>query len=336
LTVSSQSDRVRTATPEEIALRAGEAQAPFLRLPDPEREFEQRAARLQRLADGHPMRDYLTFVAAIARAQQRVASALSAPQPPDASRLAANRDRCGAALPAVELPREPQWRHALHEILSTLTSGAQLSAAAADSVRRLSAASDTWCDSQADRLLAGITVGLDLGAAPLVAAALQVYWVRLVVETAGRFGAAVFERPASAPTCPCCGFRPTASVVRIGGAEHGYRYLHCALCSSQWHLVRIRCAHCLGTKGINYQALDSSEPGGRSAARDRAPIVAVRAECCDVCGHYLKILSMEKDHEIEPVADDLASVALDLLVSETGKNLAGVNLMLLYGDPGGG
>jgi len=42
---------------------------------------------------------------------------------------------------------------------------------------------------------------------------------------------------------------------------------------------------------------------------------------------------MEADHEVEPVADDLASVALDLLVSEAGHQRAGVNLMLVFGEP---
>jgi FdhE protein len=307
----------------------------LLRLPDPACEFGERAARLQRLAEGHPMRDYLLFVAAIARAQQQAAATLAPPQLLEASRLAANRERLGAALPAVELPRGAPWRQALRQILSLLAADLELAPAAAESVRRLSAATDTWCDSQADRLLAGITVGLNLGAAPLIGAALQVYWVRLVAETAARFGACALERPAPAPTCPCCGSRPTASVVRIGGAEQGYRYLHCALCSAQWHLVRVRCSHCLGAKGIHYLALEA-QPAEGGGARDRAPIAAVRAECCETCGHYLKILAMEKDPELEPVADDLASVALDLLVSEAGSQLAGVNLMLLYGDPGGG
>jgi FdhE protein len=70
--------------------------------------------------------------------------------------------------------------------------------------------------------------------------------------------------------------------------------------------------------------------------RERAPVTAVRAECCDQCGHYLKILSMEKDPDIDPIADDLATVALDLLLAESGRTSAGVNMMLLYGDPGDG
>ena len=42
---------------------------------------------------------------------------------------------------------------------------------------------------------------------------------------------------------------------------------------------------------------------------------------------------MDKDAHAEPVADDLASLTLDLLVSETGAQRHGVNLMLLFGDP---
>jgi FdhE protein len=58
----------------------------------------------------------------------------------------------------------------------------------------------------------------------------------------------------------------------------------------------------------------------------------LRAECCDDCGHYLKRVHMDKDAHTDPVADDLASVTLDLLVAETGAQRHGVNLMLLFGD----
>jgi FdhE protein len=324
----------RLASPEEIAVRAGE-QAPFLRLPDPAREFAQRQARLLALADDHPMREYLLFVAAIAGAQQQAVAALTLLELRDALRLKVNSDFSGVPLPALGWPRDPAWRQALRGMLATLAP--QLaSAAAGESVRRLAAESDAFYESQADRLLGGITVGLDLGAAPLIGAALQVYWVRLVADTAARYGDSIFGRSAPESVCPCCGFRPTASVVRIGGMEYGYRYLHCALCCAQWHLVRIKCSHCLGTKSIHYQALDAVDSKGSTAARDRSPIAAVRAECCDGCGHYLKIFSMEKDPDVEPVADDLATVALDLLVSESGKTCSGINLMLLYGDPGDG
>ena len=59
---------------------------------------------------------------------------------------------------------------------------------------------------------------------------------------------------------------------------------------------------------------------------------SVQAETCDECGHYLKIVHTDRDPFIDPVADDLASLTLDLLVSETGMTRHGVNLMLLFGE----
>jgi FdhE protein len=303
-------------------------------LPDPAREFGRRQARLQTLAAGHPMGEYLSFVAALAGAQQQAIEDLPSLDLPDPAQLRANADRFGAPLPAIGWPRAPLWRASLRRMLERLAP--DLGPETRDLVQRLGTESDAFYELQADRLLGGVTLGLDLAAAPLIGAALQVYWVRLVAQVAERFGQSIFDRPAPGSQCPCCGSRPTVSVVRIGGLESGYRYLHCALCSAQWHLVRIMCSHCQSTRGIHYQALDPVEATGSKMPRERAPIAAVRAECCDPCGHYLKILSMEKDPDLDPVADDLASVALDLLVSETGKTSAGINLMLLYGDPGDG
>jgi FdhE protein len=42
---------------------------------------------------------------------------------------------------------------------------------------------------------------------------------------------------------------------------------------------------------------------------------------------------MEKDPQVDPVADDLATLTLDMLVSESGLQRHGANLMLLFGDP---
>ena len=41
----------------------------------------------------------------------------------------------------------------------------------------------------------------------------------------------------------------------------------------------------------------------------------------------------DRDPFVDPVADDLARVTLDLLVSESGLQRHGVNLMLLFGEP---
>ena len=119
--------------------------------------------------------------------------------------------------------------------------------------------------------------------------------------------------------CPVCGSHPVAGIVRIGGAQQGLRYLSCSLCATEWHMVRIKCSSCESTRGISYYVLEGSNG-------------AVKAESCDECNSYLKLLYMEKDHQMEPVADDLASLALDVLMDETGKARGGPNLFFHPGS----
>jgi FdhE protein len=54
----------------------------------------------------------------------------------------------------------------------------------------------------------------------------------------------------------------------------------------------------------------------------------VRAETCEQCHGYRKILYQEKDPNAEPVADDVASIALDMLLAEQGYRRASGNPLL--------
>jgi len=314
----------RLLTPEEIAVRAGE-QIEFLRLPEPG-VFAERARRLKVLAQGHAMRDYLLFIAELAQAQHE---RLREPVPvllPTPAQIEAAAHAGQPLLDAQHWPRDAVWRQELRALMQLLAARVA-QGPARQTALDLAAADDTHLEAQADRLLRGVMLGLDLGAAPLVAAGLQLHWARLIAQTeAAHRGDRLrpFGRTDDPLTCPCCGSRPTASITRIGAEASGWRYLACSLCATQWHYVRIKCAQCQSTKGISFQALQ---------AADAKAEAAVQVECCDECGHYLKIVHMEKDHQVEPIADDLASLTLDLLVSETGLQRHGVNLMLLFGDP---
>ena len=289
--------------------------------------------RLRQLAAGHAMRDYLIFVADIAQAQQRELNRGLAVPLPDRNAL----QRAAAAgmppLPAADWPRPLVWLDVLRRMVGTLRERVP-AGAASDTLKQIAAASDDELDMQADRLLNGVMLGLNLGWAPLIGAAQQVLWSDLVLQTeahAQAVGQPAFGRVSDAAGCPACGSRPTASVVRIDGRHNGLRYVHCSLCSLQWHRVRIECTHCGRNDKIHYQTLQAQAGAGSNPTG--AAEGAVRAECCDDCGHYLKIVQMDKDPHAEPVADDLASLTLDLLVSETGAQRHGVNLMLLFGDP---
>jgi FdhE protein len=118
-----------------------------------------------------------------------------------------------------------------------------------------------------------------------------------------------------------CGSHPVSSVVRIGGAENGLRYLHCTLCNSEWHVVRAKCSNCDNTRGIAYYHV---EGGNR----------VVDAEHCPECQTYLKVVRQDKDSQADPVADDLASLTLDLLMDEEADTIrSGINWYLVQGHP---
>ena len=320
---------VRVMSPEEIAARSG-GETPYLLWPERSTYFAEREMRLRQLATGHPMREFLLFAADLAQAQQARLAAYPPVALPDDAALDHAASRLAPPLPAIDWPRDPVWRTELRALLARLPKS--LPAAARETITRVAGASDDWLEAQADCLLAGVTRGLDLAAAPLVAAGLQTYFTHLLltVQSNAIGRGQPFGRIEDETVCPACAARPVASVVRNAGELLGQRYLNCSLCGLQWHMVRIKCAHCLSTQSINYQSLQraTDEPD-----TDAAAAAVAQAEVCDGCGHYLKIFHGDRDPHVDAMADDLASLTLDLLVSESGSRRHGVNLMLLFGDP---
>ncbi|MBC7974497.1 MAG: formate dehydrogenase accessory protein FdhE [Myxococcales bacterium] len=335
----TSSTAARLLSPEEIAVRAG-GEIPFLRFPDRTTAFGEREMRLRQLRAGHAMGDYLGFIAEVAQAQGAVLGATIDVALPTAEQIERAAKAGVPLLDAAHWQRDPRWVSLLRDLLRRLDVRLGDGATRAI-VRGLAARDDAWLDQQADRILNGVMLGLDLGSAPLVSAGLQVYFAHLVAATlAAGSGArlAPFGRIDDESICPCCGSRPTAGITRIGAAEAGYRYLACSLCATQWHMVRIKCSHCLSTKGITYQSLrtlgqEEDAAGSGRVEGANASTSAVQLECCSECGHYLKIVHMERDPNVEPTADDLATLTLDLLANDGGETRHGVNLMLFFGDP---
>src|SRR5690606_27848224 len=242
-------------SPEEIAVRAGQ-QIEFLRIPQSDL-FAVREMRLRQNAHEHVMRDFLLFAADIARVQHAFLQSFPSVVLPDQDALTAAAQAGKPPLPAALWPRDPQWLHVLRSMLEQLLPALEGQSAAQEVVNKILIMSDQAIEQQADRLLNNIMVGLDLAIAPFIAAGLQVYWthmVRAVQQKDGDNQISPFGRTDDATRCPCCGSLPTASVSRIDG-DGSYRYLHCSLCSMQWHVVRIKCTHCETTKGIHYQTL---------------------------------------------------------------------------------
>jgi FdhE protein len=201
------------------------------------------------------MRDFLLFAAELAQAQQTQLAAYPAVALPDHESLDRAANRLAPPLAAIDWPRDPAWRGELRTLLTRLPQS--LPEAARDTVARVAKARDDWLEAQADCLLAGVTRGLDLAAAPLVAAGLQVYFTHLLlaVQESAIGKGQPFGRIEDETVCPACASKPVASVTRNAGDLLGQRYLGCSLCGLQWHMVRIKCTHCLSTQSVAYQSL---------------------------------------------------------------------------------
>ena len=283
---------------------------PRVLLPNTSSLFLDRAQRIRQLADGNPIADYLRFVAQIVKAQQKAAANVQTAAP-DAAQIALAQEHSMPLLPAAN-HIDPVWQDVLIQLLDELDNAANVPDALKPTLQSLRTMSTEDRDAIARRVLVGLlTESAELAAAPIVMAALQVVFA----DRASKLKESDIPYTDPATVCPVCGTPPVASVIRIGGRDAGLRYLHCGACCTEWHMVRIKCSHCESTKGVKYQKVDGGDD-------------TVLAETCDVCHTYRKISNQEKDPFAEPLADDLATLMLDLLMSETEFARASINPLL--------
>ena len=330
----SGSATVRVMSAEEITA-LGTSEVPPLRLPDRATCFAEREMRLRQLSRQHAMGDFLAFMAEMAHAQQQALRDMAAVPLPTVDALSKATLRGQAALSTDDWPRDPAWQIALHAIVAAVLPKAP--PATQGALQTLLDADPEWLDSQADGVLAGAP--LDLAHAPLIGAALQVYWTHMVTSVQARHPDirpdSLFGRTDDASRCPCCGAPPVASITRTCGGAMAQRYLHCSLCGSEWHLQRTQCPHCLARGKLAYQSIELADTAPLTEGEaSRAAKAALQAEECEACNHYLKILHTDRDPFLDPVADDLASLTLDLLMTEVGKQRHGQNLALVFHDDG--
>jgi FdhE protein len=104
--------------------------------------------------------------------------------------------------------------------------------------------------------------------------------------------------------CPVCGRPPL--IAELAGKE-GVRMLTCSFCHARYRAPRMMCAFC----GERDQAklpffTVEEEPG-------------YRVDVCATCKRYIKTIDFrELDRVVEPLLDDLESLALDMVATREG------------------
>ena len=292
--------------PKDTATGFGEttlgevAQSDPVRLPDLATVFARRAERLQALAGGHELEAFLRMVAALVAAQHEALTDLPPGSLPGSAEIAKARLVQRSPLDPATWPRDESWRVALRRLLekvddSVLPEPARLARTA------LATASPADLEALAGRFLDGSVAAGEAAQAVFVAAALQVAWTRMaaLLDVAD-----LGSGEADSGQCPACGSPPVSGLVSPGGTKFGHRHLHCSLCATSWRYARVRCVHCGSTDKISFRQL--------------AGTTYLRAECCEQCQGYSKLFYLEGARAIEPFADDLGSLGLDVLVGEEG------------------
>lgn len=283
-------------------------------LADPSRRFAVTAKRLEQLSKGHPLEPWLRFMAVLAQAQH-VVSTTRAP-------AAVLGDDVVARVVEARLPplaadghhRDASWREGLGLLLDHMDAS-ELPPATQDAMRQLRGSDAAALEKLADRFLRGGLSAEDAAAAVFVAAALQVYFT----GSAARLNVDHLRLLEERALCPCCGSPSVAGVITATGVTPGTRYLYCSLCSTAWNHVRAVCITCGGTRHLSLRSIEGDTG-------------AVQAETCDDCHTYAKLLYQLKDTQLDPYADDLASLGLDMLVAEAGYARHAPNPLLLVGE----
>jgi FdhE protein len=282
---------------------------PFAVLPDPFRLFGLRAARLRALAEANELAPYLQFLAGIAGTQHAIIKELPEPHRPDAETVARSREFQMPPLDSGHVKGDRALMETFDRLFEAMI-WIEQPKPAADALARVAAKNGTERETMALSVLSASLPRETLAEHIYVAAGLQVHFARLAV---GLEAACLV--PVGDGLCPVCGGAPSSSMVVGWLGAHGARFCHCFLCGTLWNIVRIKCVLCGSTEGIGYQEIDGG-PG------------SVKAETCDKCHGWVKILQQHKDPAIEPIADDVASLGLDLLMGEGPYRRGGFNPFL--------
>ena len=278
----------------------GVPRAPLAFLPDPAALFDRRAKRFAFLADhGGNLAPYLRFLAGLTALQARLAADLPALPPLPPARVELARSSRMPPIDRAVLAHD----EAMHDTLSRFLAEAaaldmpEQARLALTAVAAAGIADRHWL---LENLLSERIPEDSVAPHLFVAGAVQLHLARLAagLDAAGlvRIGTGI---------CPACGGRPATSSVTGAPEIENVRYAACGSCATQWNEVRVTCLCCGSTKGVSYRSVETGE-------------ATVKAELCGECHGWVKILYQVRNPSLDPIADDVASLGLDMLMRDTG------------------
>ncbi|MDO5686574.1 MAG: formate dehydrogenase accessory protein FdhE [Neisseria sp.] len=185
-----------------------------------------------------------------------------------------------------------------------------------DTVQRLRLLPAEEIHALACRVLQQQTQPQEQAFVPWLQAALQIICTAWAMQS----DAEQHHKRDPADACPCCGSEAFASMVYNGGERDGLRYMCCPLCNTQWNMLRAQCTFCGSNDGISIQSAQNAQ---------QPALLAAAGETCENCHGYRKMYLQEKARHADPFADDLATLALDILLSQSGYARGGANPFLL-------
>lgn len=282
----------------------------FVRLPDPASLFAKRSQRFRELASSHDLASYINFLADLSEAQHRILETLPAANLPAADALARAREFEMPPLDRTGFDPDAAC-HATLDALFERVGSYELTSAVRSALEKTRGTDTAGRAAMMQPVLQDAIPAEALAEHVLVTAALQVHFARLAAQLDEKNLVSVGDG-----VCPCCGGPPVSSLLVSWQGAGGARYCSCALCATEWNYIRVKCCVCASTKDVTYQEVEGG-PG------------SIKAECCAECRTYVKIFDRQKDLALDPVADDVASLGLDLLVRETGLRRGGMNPFLI-------
>lgn len=287
-----------------------QAKPPFAVLPDPSALFSARAARFRVLASGHQLAPYLEFLGQVTTAQHDIIATLPDAILPPADGMAQALQHGMPPLALAQDEPDAAMLAAVEQLAARLEA-----APLAQGTLAVVAALRGDLLVRGPELVAAVLRDAmpadDMARHVLVLAGLQVHFTRLAAKLdAGAL------KPVANAVCPSCGCPPMVSTIVGWPRAYKTRYCTCGRCGTMWNVIRATCVLCGTPEGVSFRGIEDAPD-------------TVKAETCEKCRGYVKVVYQVKDAALDSLCDDVATVGLDILLAEEGWKRGGQNPFLL-------